>query len=76
MLTIDLDSRLEASLMHSAAQAHISPAEFVKALIMQYLDSKKSDDLLVDLVKELPIVASFQAQDPLLLQQEMRNDWD
>jgi hypothetical protein len=37
---------------------------------------KKSSQLLVDLVNNLPEFPTFKNQDPLKLQRELRDEWD
>jgi hypothetical protein len=75
MLSIDLDSRLEANLAQVAQQEHKSSAEIIKTLITQYLESRAANELLVDAAQHLPSIACFADQDPLTIQKDMRHEW-
>ena len=75
MLTIDLDHKLEASLLEIAKQEHTSPTQVINDLLAQYLSSRQSADLLVNIAKDLPKVALFADRDPLVIQKEMRDEW-
>lgn len=75
MLTLELDRQLEAGLLEIAQIEHRTPAQIISHLLAQYLASRQSSDLLVDVAKNLPAVEAFSAKDPLAIQQEMRNEW-
>jgi len=75
MLTITLEPELENTLKTMAEQQHISVSEMVKRLIKLSLKKQKSD-LLIDKVNTLAQIECFQNQDPLALQQALRDEWN
>ena len=46
--------------------------EFIEFVVLK---NKHSDELLIDLVNDLPEFPSFADQDPLKLQQALRDEW-
>lgn len=77
ILAFELEPELERSLEDDAKQKHISASEMVKNFLLQnYFSQKHSSDLLTDIVKDLPEFPSFANQDPLQLQQAMRDEWN
>ncbi|MHB0990272.1 MAG: hypothetical protein ACYC0M_03210 [Burkholderiales bacterium] len=54
MLTIEIDSSLEANLDQIVQQEHKSPADIIIMLIMQYLNNEAANDLLVNVAQHLP----------------------
>lgn len=75
MLTIDLEPALEMTLQKIAQQAHLSPTEMVKQLIYFYLQKQQTSELLVDMLETLPKISCFGEQNPLEIQQALRNEW-
>jgi predicted transcriptional regulator len=75
MLTLELDRQLEASLLEIARKEHQTPAQIINQLLVQYLSSRQSSDLLANVAQTLPTIAAFSVKDPLSIQQEMRDEW-
>lgn len=75
MLTLELDRQLEAGLLEIAHKEHQTPAQIINHLLAQYLASRQSSNLLVNVAKILPPVEAFSAKDPLAIQLEMRDEW-
>jgi hypothetical protein len=76
MLTIDLEPELELSLNALAKEQHISANELVKQFIEQCMQKKQHSHLLIDMLNDLPEFPSFAGKEPLVMQQEWRNEWD
>lgn len=76
MLTLKLDSQLEARLLEVADKEHQTPSQIISQLLAQYLSSKQPNELLVDFAKNLPAIEAFADKDPLSLQKEMRDEWN
>lgn len=75
MLTLELDRELEADLLEIARKEHQTPAQILNHLLAQYLSSRKTAELLVNVAKELPTIEVFADKDPLSLQEKIRNEW-
>jgi hypothetical protein len=75
MLTIDLEPALETTLQNLAQQAHLSPSKMIEQLIHFYLQKQQQSELLIDIVKTLPRINGFGEQNPLEIQQALRNEW-
>ncbi len=75
MLTLKLDSQLEARLLEVADKEHQTPSQIISQLLMQYLSSRQSTESLVNFAKNLPAIEAFSDKDPLSLQKEMRDEW-
>lgn len=76
MLTLKLDSQLEARLLEVADKEHQTPNQIISQLLAQYLASRQPKELLVDIAKDLPAIEAFSDKDPLILQKEMRDEWN
>ncbi|MBX9835574.1 MAG: hypothetical protein K2X65_05290 [Burkholderiaceae bacterium] len=76
MLTLKLDSQLEARLLEVADKEHQTPSQIISQLLAQYLASRQPKELLVDIAKDLPAIEAFSDKDPLILQKEMRDEWN
>jgi len=75
MLIVDLEPELESSLHAVAQQIQLSPSEIVKQLVQLYLKKQQDNQLLGELVELLPQVTCFGNQNPLEIQQALRNEW-
>ena len=75
MLTLELDRQLEARLLEIARKECQTPAEIISRLLVQYLSSRQSADLLVNVAQALPAIQAFAGKDPVSIQREMRNEW-
>ncbi len=75
MLTLELDRELEADLLEIARKEHQTPAQILNHVLAQYLSSKQSAELLVNVAKDLPAIEAFADKDPLSIQKEMRDEW-
>lgn len=75
MLTLELDRQLEASLLEIARKEQQTPAQIINQLLAQYLSTRQSSDLLVNVAQTLPIIEAFSAKSPSHIQQEMRDEW-
>lgn len=76
MLTLDLEPELELSLNTMAKKQHISTNELIKQFIQQCISKEERSELLVDMLNDLPEFPSFAGKDPLVMQQQWRNEWD
>lgn len=72
MLTLELDRQLETRLLEIAREEQQTPAQIINHLLAQYLSSRQSAELLVNVAKDLPVIDSFAGKDPLSIQKEMR----
>ncbi|WP_295388733.1 hypothetical protein [uncultured Thiodictyon sp.] len=75
MLTLELDRELEAGLLEMARKEHQTPAQIISQLLAQYLSSRQSAELLVNVASDLPMIDAFAGKDPLSIQKEMRDEW-
>lgn len=75
MLILELDRKLEESLLKIARQEHQTPAQIISQLLDDYVSSRQSAELLVNVAKDLPAIEAFTDKDPLSIQQEMRDEW-
>ncbi len=75
MLILELDRELEESLLKIARQEHQTPAQIISQLLDDYVSSRQSAELLVNVAKDLPAIEAFTDKDPLSIQQEMRDEW-
>nr|VFK60800.1 MAG: hypothetical protein BECKTUN1418F_GA0071002_12305 [Candidatus Kentron sp. TUN]VFK63683.1 MAG: hypothetical protein BECKTUN1418D_GA0071000_12225 [Candidatus Kentron sp. TUN]VFK70083.1 MAG: hypothetical protein BECKTUN1418E_GA0071001_12334 [Candidatus Kentron sp. TUN] len=75
MLTLELDRKLESNLLQIAREEQRTPAQIINQLVGQYIKSRQSSDLPVNIAQALPAVEAFSDKDPLSLQQEMRDEW-
>lgn len=76
MLTLTLDSQLEARLLEVADKERQTPSQIISQLLAPYLANRQPTELLVDFVKDLPAIEAFADKDPLRLQKEMRDEWN
>lgn len=76
MLTLTLDSQLEARLLEVADKERQTPSQIISQLLAPYLTHRQPTELLVDVVKDLPVIEAFADKDPLHLQKEMRDEWN
>nr|VFJ71711.1 MAG: hypothetical protein BECKFW1821C_GA0114237_102827 [Candidatus Kentron sp. FW] len=75
MLTLELELELETCLLEIAREEQQTPAQIINQLVGQYIKSRQSSDLLVNIAQALPVVEVFSEKEPLSLQQEMRDEW-
>lgn len=75
MLSLELDQELEARLLEAARREHQTPTQIINQLLDQYLNRGQASNLLTDIAQELPVIKAFSENDPLSLQQEMRDEW-
>ena len=75
MTMITIDDELINEII--AVSHYENPQEAVIKILSNYLQQqKKSSQLLVDIVNDLPEFPTFKNQDPLKLQRELRDEWD
>lgn len=75
MTIITIDDELINEII--AVSHYENPQEAVIKILSNYLQQqKKSSQLLVDIVNDLPEFTTFKNQDPLKLQRELRDEWD
>jgi len=74
MMTIQLEDDTALVLNKLASIEHLQPEELIKKLLNSYTSSSKKSELLIDIVNGLPDLPSF-TNDPLAMQDEMRNEW-
>jgi hypothetical protein len=74
MMTIQLEDDTALVLNKLASIEHLKPEELIKKLLNSYTSSSKESELLIDIVNGLPDLPSF-TNDPLAMQDEMRNEW-
>ena len=71
-LAIELPDELgQQVLQHENVQQFVQ-----RAIEKMLLEEKQSSELLIDLVAELPEIASFKDKDPLELQRAWRDEWN
>ncbi|MDO9168316.1 MAG: hypothetical protein Q7U18_04370 [Methylobacter sp.] len=71
-LAIELPDELgQQVLQHENVQQFVQ-----RAIEKMLLEEKRSSELLIDLVAELPEIASFKDKDPLELQRAWRDEWN
>lgn len=75
MLHIELDHPLEARLLEIARKENQTPTQIISHLLADYLSSRQSAELLVNIAKDLPTIEAFANKDPFCLQKEMRDEW-
>ncbi len=75
MLTLQLDQEIESRLLEIARKEHQTPAQIISQLLDDYVSSRQSAELLVNVAKDLPAIEAFTDKDPLSIQQEMRDEW-
>jgi len=75
MVTIQLEDETALVLNKLASYEHLQPEQLIKKLLNSYAASSKKSELLIDIVNELPDLPSFK-NDPLAIQNDMRNEWN
>lgn len=71
-LAIELPDELgQQVLQHENVQQFVQ-----RAIEKMLLEEKRSSELLIDLVAELPEIAGFKDKDPLELQRAWRDEWN
>lgn len=65
MLTLDLDKKLESSLLEIARKERQTPSQIIAQLLDDYIKSRQASDLLADIAQELPVIEAFSDKDPL-----------
>lgn len=76
MLTIQLDDDSQQTLNRLAEQEHLQPKQLIKKLINNYAIKKTNKPLLLtDIINDLPQPPTFN-DDPLIIQRNLRNEWD
>jgi len=71
MQTLKLNDDLATQLQQTAAQAHLSANDLIAKLLSQY----NNNPLLTDVLKDLPTIEAFN-NNPVKVQEAMRNEWD
>ncbi len=75
MTIITIDDELINEII--AVSQYENAQEAVIKILSNYLQQqKKSSELLVDIVNDLPEFPTFKNQNPLTLQTELRDEWD
>jgi len=75
MLTLNLDQKLETRVLKIAQQQQQTPEQLITDALTHYLSRKQATELLVNAAMELPVIEAFANQDPLAIQQAMRDEW-
>jgi len=75
MLTIELEPEVEITLCNIAQQEHLSLNETIKQLVNFYIKQQQESTLLIDIAKDFPVISCFANQDPLEIQQALRDEW-
>jgi len=75
MVTIQLEDETAVVLNKLASYEHLQPEQLIKKLLSNYAASTKESELLIDIVNTLPELPSFK-NDPLAIQNDMRNEWN
>jgi hypothetical protein len=75
MLTLNLDQKLETRVLKIAQQQQQTPEQLITDALTHYLYRKQATELLVNAAMELPVIEAFANQDPLAIQQAMRDEW-
>ena len=73
MQRLTLNDDLATQLQQTAAQAHLSANELIAKLLSQY--NTNNSPLLTDVLKDLPTIEVFN-NNPVNVQEAMRNEWD
>jgi|GEM_PF-655401 len=78
-ITITINENLEQKVSELAQQLHSSAEDIVTSILAKYFTDSSSSDTtnsFSELAKELPTFSCFGNQDPLAMQQTMRNEWN
>jgi hypothetical protein len=75
MVSIELEDETALVLNKLAISEHLQPEQLIKKLLDSYAAASKNSELLIDIVNELPDLPSFK-NDPLAIQNALRNEWN
>ncbi len=73
-MLIKLDPETENLITQVAEREHISAAELIKKLLIDYA-ATPSNNMLADMIDSLPDLPTFKGN-PLDIQKAMRDEWD
>lgn len=79
MMTLKLDDDTAKLLKELVEKEHLGPEQLVKKALTEHAfalrtAAKSKDELLVDVIKNLPDLPSFRG-DPVAIQRAMRDEW-